>query len=46
MNKIPEDHDLRKILEVLLDELSIGTVIDHSEVRRIIEAGSPKRAQD
>ncbi len=39
MTKIPKNHDLRKILEVLLDDLSQGRLIDDSEVRRIVEAG-------
>jgi hypothetical protein len=41
MNKIPERYDLRKILEVLLDDLSKQKWIDDSEVRRIIEEGKP-----
>jgi hypothetical protein len=46
MTKIPKDYDLRKILEVLLDDLSHGRFIDDSEVRRIIEAGMPNQDED
>jgi hypothetical protein len=46
MTKIPKDNDLRKILEVLLDDLSHGRLIDDSEVRRIIEAGTPNQVED
>jgi hypothetical protein len=43
MNKIPEGYDLRKILEVLLDDLSRQRYIDDQEARRIIEEGKPKQ---
>ena len=43
MNKIPEGYDLRKILEVLLDDLSRQRLIDDMEARRIIEEGKPKQ---
>jgi hypothetical protein len=46
MTKIPKNHDLRKILEVLLDDLSQGRLIDDSEVRRIVEAGMPNQAKE
>jgi hypothetical protein len=42
--KIEEGYDLRKILEVLLDDLSHSRLIDDTEVRRIIEAGKPDQA--
>jgi hypothetical protein len=43
-NKIPENYDLRKVLEVLLDELSRNTAIDSMQVQRIIEKGNPNQA--
>jgi hypothetical protein len=43
-NRIPEGYDLRKILEMLLDELSKQRWIDDMEVRRIIDEGKPNQA--
>ena len=43
-NKIPENYDLRKVSEVLLDELSRNTAIDSMQVQRIIEKGNPNQA--
>jgi hypothetical protein len=43
-NRIPEGYDLRKILEMLLDDLSRQRWIDDMEVRRIIDEGKPNQA--
>jgi len=40
-NKIPENYDLRKILEALLDEHAKGAAIDNLRVKWIIEKGKP-----
>jgi hypothetical protein len=43
-NKIPENYDLRKILEALLDEFAKGAAIDNLKVQWIIEKGNPSQA--
>jgi hypothetical protein len=43
-NRIPEGYDLRKILEMLLDDLSKQRWTDDMEVRRIIDEGKPNQA--
>lgn len=39
MNKIPDNYDLRKILEELIDRLERGQIISNG--RMIIERGNP-----
>jgi hypothetical protein len=51
LNKIPPKHDLRPILEALLDELSRGSAgvpptLDSMKVKWIIDQGDPNRYEE
>jgi hypothetical protein len=42
LNEIPENYDLRKILQELLKLLEDRNVLDSQYIRRIIDKGRPK----
>jgi hypothetical protein len=51
LNKISPKHDLRPILEALIDELSRGSAgvpptLDSMKVKRIIDQGDPNRYEE